>query len=230
MPTSPHVRAMAILAAGLAAPGALATDWIEPRSNDGDAGEFAFAAQVPVGVGQLNSITGVLDGGARLRGAPPGVPDFQDLFLINIPTPTAFTARTVPFNFEDFNTQLFLFSATGQGLLANDNENASLLFSRILPQATDGSFNLMVPGNYVIGIAGSGMRPTAGGLDIFPTTPLTNVHGPTGPGGGGVHDGWDGPETTGRYIIQFTGAAYVPAPSACAILTVGALMAARRRR
>lgn len=208
----------------------LATDWIEPRSNDGDAGAFVSAAQFPIGEGVLNSITGVLDGAARLRGGLPGEMDFQDLFAINIPTPTAFTARTVSFGFEDFNTQLFLFSFGGQGLLNNDNENASLLFSRLLPQASDGSFNLTSPGIYVIGIAGSGMRATAGGLDIFPSTPSTSVHGATGPGGAGTHDGWAGPETSGRYIIELTGAQYVPSAGSGAFILVGLGAVARRRR
>ena len=145
--------------AGVSVSNAHATDWLEPRINDQDAGEFWQEAQVPVGIGELESITGRLDGGFEGPGfgAPPGVPDYQDLFLISIPIPSLFSARTVPFGFEDIDTELFLFSVTGFGLLNNDNEfGPPIFFSKIVPNATDGSFNLTAPGLYVIGVAGAG--------------------------------------------------------------------------
>lgn len=221
--------------AGVAVSSAHATDWLEPRINDQDAAEFWQEAQVPLGIGELESITGRLDGVFEGPGfgAPPGVPDYQDMFLISIPIPSLFSARTVPFGFEDIDTELFLFSVTGQGLLNNDNEFAPpIFFSKITPNATDGTFNLIAPGNYVIGVAGSGNVPTSGGLAIFDkATSSLEISGPDGPGGAGVHDGWITNEISGRYVIELTGAAYVvPAPGAGAIGLLGLMALGRRRR
>lgn len=219
--------------AGVSVSNAHATDWLEPRINDQDAGEFWQEAQVPVGIGELESITGRLDGGFEGPGfgAPPGVPDYQDLFLISIPIPSLFSARTVPFGFEDIDTELFLFSVNGFGLLNNDNEfGPPIFFSKIVPNATDGSFNLTAPGLYVIGVAGAGNVPTSSGLAIFNKSNSLEISGPDGAGGGGVHDGWVTNEVVGRYVIELTGAAYVPAPGAGAVGLLGLLALARRRR
>lgn len=219
--------------AGVGVSSAHATDWLEPRINDQDAGEFWSEAQVPIGIGELQSITGELTGAfdGPGFGAPPGLPDYQDMFLISIPVPSIFSARTVPFGFADIDTELFLFSVNGLGLLNNDNEfGPPIFFSRILPNATDGSFNLTAPGNYVIGVAGAGNVPTSTGLAIFNKSNSLEISGPDGPGGGGVHDGWVPNDVTGRYVIELTGAAYVPAPGAGAAGLLGLLALARRRR
>lgn len=221
--------------AGVAVSRAQATDWIEPRSNDLDAGEFYAEAQIPQGVGELESISGILNGvfgGPNFGGGgPPPPADYQDLFLIKISVPSIFSARTVASGFIDFNTELFLFSASGLGLLNNnDIAPGTALFSQLVPAATDGTFTLTTPGLYVIGVAGAGNSPTATGLPIFNSLSQFEVSGPDGPGAANPHDGWVTNPVTGFYRIELTGAEYVPTPGGAALLTIGALAAFRRRR
>lgn len=228
MPRFSSFAATAILCA--AAQPAAASDWIEPRNQD--AGEFVAFAQVPVGIGELETITGVLDGPVNPGfGQPPGVPDFQDLFMIQIVTPSAFTARTVPFGFADIDTELYLFDLSGFGLLNNDNElGPPNFFSRIVPMATDGTFTLTTPGFYVIGVAAAGNIPTSAGGPIFAKSNSLEVSGPDGPGGAMPHTGWITNEVNGRYVIELTGTAYVPAPGAGAAMLLATLAGSRRRR
>lgn len=217
--------------AGWASPAA-ATDWLEPRDNDRDAGEYSAFAQVPEGLGELESITGRLDGGFADGGgfgAPPGVPDYQDLFMIKIAIPSRFSARTVPFGFEDINTELFLFSVDGFGLLQNDNLDPTSTFSQLVSMSSDGTFNLTTPGLYVIGVAGFGNVPMSIGGAIFSRVLPTELSGPDGPGGALVHDRWITNEIEGRYVIELTGVEYVPGPGAGVVLGLG-MMARRRRR
>lgn len=230
-------RAPLLVGVGLAAltgiPSASAYDWIEPRDND--AGKFVDEAQVPFGAGLLESISGELGGfisdGPGFGDPPSGYTDEQDLYLVDIVTPSIFTATTVAFGFEDFDTQLFLFSTTGLGLLSNDNINSSTLFSRLVPMASDGTFNLTAPGLYVIGIAGSGNFPiSAGGLPLFSALNPEEVSGPDGAGGLLPHSDWRGVPGDGRYRIELTGVASAPAPGGMMLLGLGAFAAMRRRR
>lgn len=231
----PPAAGAAVAVLMVSAGAAHAYDWIEPRDND--AGKVIPAAQIPMGVGPLESISGSLDeqlfpGGGSLFGGSGGVPDGQDLYLINIVNPSAFTARTVLFGVSDFDTQLVLFSATGFGLLANDNVDSGTQFSRLLPMANDGTgFAVTVPGLYVLGIAGSGNFPiAASGLPLFDLPSPVEISGPDGAGAGMQHFDWAGPVAIGRYRIELTGVESAPAPGAAFVLGMGGLALGIRRR
>lgn len=198
--------------------------WIEPR--DSDAGAFVPGAQYPVGVGTLDGIQGVLEGGADF-----GQPDYQDLFAIFISDPVNFSATTVTLGGgADVNTNLWLFSTAELGLLGNLDYPGGGQFSRLTPIANDGSFALTVPGIYFIGVSGNASVPTSVAGNIFHFVTPTELSGPDGPGGTGVHDNWSGAVETGVYFIELTGVSFVPAPGAALMLALGAAASFRRRR
>jgi hypothetical protein len=209
------------LAAGVPALGQI---WIEPR--DTDAGDVSASAQSCAGIGALTGIQGVLRGEPFL-----GVPDYQDLFEIFISNPSTFSATTMPLGGgADFDTNLWLFGPLGQGLLGNRNFDVSTTFSRLTPIAADGSFVLSSPGIYIVGVSGGNSMPTSGGNFIFNFATSTELSGPDGPGGAGIHDGWSGSTETGTYFIQLTGVSYVPGPGGASVVLIGGLGAFRRRR
>jgi hypothetical protein len=215
-----------LIAAGLpVGTTALGQVWIEPR--DSDAGPSVNSAQVPDGMGALTGIQGVLDGDLDF-----GPPDFQDLFAINIFDPVNFSATTVTLGGgADVDTNLWLFNQAELGRLGNRDFGGGM-FSRLTPIADDGSFALSIPGIYYIGVSGGDSnRPTSGGQQIFNFLTSTELSGPDGPGGAGVHTGWSGTGESGVYFIQLTGVSFVPAPGAGAILGASMLaLGARRRR
>jgi hypothetical protein len=199
--------------------------WIEPR--DSDAGASVPTAQVPVGIGSLTSIQGVLDGEAD-----SGLPDFQDLFAVAITDPLNFSATTVTLGGGiDVDTNLWLFDPGERGRLGNRDFAPATIFSRLTPIADDGTFALTIPGLYYIGVSGGDSnRPTSGSLQIFNFLTQTELSGPDGPGGAGIHDGWSGAGESGSYRILLTGVSYVPAPAATAFFALATLFVSRRRR
>jgi hypothetical protein len=216
---------LVLVAAGLSVgTTALGQVWIEPR--DSDAGASVPSAQVPVGIGALTGIQGVLDG--PLDSGPP---DYQDLFAINITDPVNFSATTVTLGGgADVDTNLWLFNQAELGRLGNRDFGAGM-FSRLTPIADDGSFALSIPGIYYIGLSGGDSnRPTSGSLQIFNFVTSTELSGPDGPGGAGVHNGWTGAGESGVYFIELTGVSFVPAPGAAALLGASLIAGLRRRR
>ncbi len=191
-----------------------------------DAGDLPFNAQVPAGVGPITEILGRLDG--NLRGGPAA--DFQDMFLINIPSPAAFSA-TVDLGpgGTGFDSQLWLFDAAGFGVLGND-DGLNPPFAAFGPTTTDGAPGVAASGNYFLAISGAGSSPLAGGLPIFSFLTPTEVSGPDGAGGGSPVDSWVEPGATGEYRIRLTGVAFVPAPGAASVLMLGAMGVCGRRR
>jgi len=89
-----------------------------PWAEIGDAGELPATAQVPVGIGTLTSISGMIDNGAD-----------ADMFLISVTGIWMFSATTV--GLTDLDTQLFLFGSTGLGVLANDDTGGGGLQSTL---------------------------------------------------------------------------------------------------
>lgn len=206
---------------------ASAIDWQEPRNDD--AGELTAIAQIPTGIGTLNSISGTLEGSFLL-----GRPDFQDVFKIFISNPSAFTATSiVPFvGFNDFDTQLWLFDELSFGVLGNDNIATFDTHGRLLPSSNDGSGAVVTtPGIYYLAVSGFGSVPTSGGAGIFGFSVPLEISGPDGPGGAGAHDGWSADGATGNYTIILTGTTTVPAPGAAMAIGAGlGFLAVRRRR
>ncbi len=202
-----------LLCAGL---GVCGPDWEEPTGDD--AGDSTLTSQVPKGSGQLNSLTGKLDGGNLQAFNGPAAPDFQDLYLVRVVSPTTFHIATTSVGggsgTASFDTELFVFRADGSGLLANDNESAGMTGSLITPVATDGSgFSLTVPGLYYIGISGFDSEPLAGmqpALPIFDLALPTEISGADGAGGSlGRIVGWSAGGGVGTYVIDIAGCTFV---------------------
>lgn len=205
----------------------------------GDAGSLRPAARVCSGAGTLTSITGQT---APSRSAP----DFEDMFLIRITDPVNFTARTDGSGSATFDTQLWLFrlDETNKqgafGLLANDEiQGGPAGRSRLQPPATDGTGQAIPgPGLYLLAVTGFDNDPrSGGGAPIFNQAVRTEVSGPDGAGGAGIHNSWSGGGATGTYNIHLVGAAFVPpipatSPAGAVVLgllVVAAAIAAFRR-
>lgn len=209
-------------AAAAASPAVAGPDWVEI----GDAGSLVSEAQAVVGVGQLNSIQGTLSNSL-------GAPDYEDMYLIEILSPTTFF---FDLSAAQFDTRVFLFNVTlaGEafGLLANDDTNAGTT-SFLTGLATDGSgAKVTQPGVYAIAITGQGRYPVSRTGPIFVFQSSTEISGPDGPGGINPHEGWDGQGTTGSYniLVQGIGFVDIPAPGAGACLVLAGLLTGRRRR
>lgn len=199
-----------------------------PYTETGDAGDLPATAQIVTGTGgtTLNSISGAL---TLTNGISDG-----DMFEIYISSPSTFSANTTAFvpGSNNFDTQLFLFSAAGLGLAANDDSPSGGQQSSI-PAA-----NFTGPaGLYYILVDGSGRYPVSSLGLIFPNqndgtngglgSDSTVVYGPTGPGGGNAITGYTGNSNeAGNYRITLTGAQFVPAvvpePSTYAAVLAGA--------
>ncbi len=197
-------------------------DWVE----SGDAGSILPSAQQTLGSGSINSISGNL-GGASF------VPDFEDMYLVRVLNPLAFSMTITG---ASFDAQMFVFNVTlaGEafGLLANDN---TIFGSQPVlgPLASDGTgAALKFPGVYAIAISGAGRVPVSLNGPIFNFASPTEISGPDGPGGLNPHIGWTGVGQTGEYTIQVTGVGFyeVPTPGSSALLIGAAIAAGRRRR
>jgi hypothetical protein len=110
------------------------------------------------------------------------------------------------------DTQLFLFDSGGLGVLGNDDdpEVGCGLRSTIASDVLTG-------GLYYLGISGFNTDPVSPDGLIFPDTPYTGLHGPTGPGGGSPFSGWttdDEESEIGDYTIDLTGASLADGPAA----------------
>lgn len=181
----------------------------------GDAGALPTVAQGTSGVGVLSLITGILSSTTDV-----------DMFLLDLTGGGTFSATTVDQEGLLFDSQLYLFSANGRGVYANDDD----LFS-LAPRSTLPAFDPLTPvapGFYYLAISGAPRRPISGGGLIFPAEPYTDVAGPTGPGGGSAITNWTNTafEGTGAgvtYTIALTGAQYaVPEPGTLVLLVLGA--------
>ncbi|MCA9295560.1 MAG: hypothetical protein KC983_03565 [Phycisphaerales bacterium] len=181
----------------------------------GDAGSSAGGAQSPGGSGKLGRITGALSGISPLTGDVGGTGDFQDLYLIYIKDINCFQATLDPavLGFAEFNSQLFLFSADGIGLLANDDNGIpGTDFSTLTAVATDiQGFRVERNGLYILGISGFNSDPANTDGQIFDQADPTEISAPDGPGGlitggtGGL-EFWNRPNgETGGYSIVLSG-------------------------
>jgi MYXO-CTERM domain-containing protein len=138
-----------------------------------------------------------------------------------------------------FDTQLFLFDASGFGLLANDNiAPGGPPLSGFGNMSTDGTdIEILEPGTYLLAISGSdsdplGINPTTGGLEAIFDMPFGSfeVSGPDGTGGMSPISGWSGPGATGDYLIELVGTDFATSPSPGALAMVLLAGCARRRR
>lgn len=186
----------------LATPSYAGPEYIEP----GDAGSSkatAADASMVIGSGHIN---GALNG-AIIR----GIPDFEDMYIINITTPGRWQASTSPVvgggtGAADFNSVLWLFDfETESGLLANDNVFSGQIGARLRNFSTDGTpININTPGLYLLAVSVRGRFPVNQfGQPLFIFGSATEVSGPDGSTLPRVQ--WLGtPDTPfpGEYIIE----------------------------
>ncbi len=128
-----------------------------------------------------------------------------------------FTAQTTG---PSFDTQLFIFDASGFGVVADDDSGSGLLSALTTPLAS---------GLYYLGISEFDYDPISAGGRIFDTSFGTS--GPTGPGGASPLAGWDqfAIDGGGSYNIEISATAAVPTPALLPGLIGLAIGAVRKR-
>lgn len=203
-------------------------DWVEK----GDAGSIPGRAQRTIGTGELRSISGTLSEGLS-------VPDYEDLYFIQVLNPTGFRFDLTR---ASFDTQVFIFEWYGYssefafGLLGNDDglvQGKPVMGSLIDGPANDGSgARITKPGIYLLAITGYGRIPMGYSGPIFYFASRTEISGPDGKGGQDPLEGWEGRGAVGGYRIELEGVGFshVPAPGATCLLALGWVLAWRRRR
>ena len=186
----------------------------------GDAPETLPGQPAAGGANPLTAITGAISS-----------PSDADLFRILITSPTTFRAVALGSGTVT-DTQLFLFNASGLGIVGNDDTGS---LNALIGPAIPG---LITPGEYLLAITGSDRDPVDGsGLQIF-TDNFTGVQTPIA--GRGPLAGFSGTSGTGSYTIVLTGANFVqggastvPEPATTILLgtgLAGVAGAVRRRR
>jgi hypothetical protein len=201
----------------------------------GDAGNLPGTAQITGGVGFLTEIDGTLS---------PGNGDAQDMYLIHIDGGGTFSATTI--GGVGFDSELFLFDASGKGVYANDDVSGDFAPST-LPAGNP--LTPITAGDYYLAITQCCSVPISLDGQIFTIAGPHHrvVSGPTGAGGDSPVTGYSGtfvqtPTVGGPYQIFLTGthpflrsadASVVPEPHTLALMLAGLGMMglfARHRR
>ncbi|MBS0196687.1 MAG: DVUA0089 family protein [Planctomycetes bacterium] len=158
--------------------------WIEV----GDAADLPGTAQSATGIGPLNEIRGLL--------ATFDV----DMYQIRICAPEIFSATTV--GGADFDTQLFLFDASGFGVAFNDDSSDSA-------QSTITNRFVVNPGLYYLAISYYDTDPLDGDFNqLWNDRPFADERAPDDPlGRSHPVTQWDVDiDVAGAYVIRLTGA------------------------
>lgn len=191
-----------------------ATAWTQTWSEVGEAGELPGTAQMPAGSGPLTTITGTLNAGGD-----------ADMYLVNIPVPANFLAKTWPSTALD--TQLWLFDLAGNGITFNDDDPGGAGL-----QSTLTGTYLPAGGDYYLAVSQYNYDALdGGGLAIWNDSPFNTERAPDGPGAPGPVASWAGTTfADGAYQIDLMGVDFVPEPATLTLLAVGGLAFLRRRR
>jgi hypothetical protein len=126
-----------------------------------------------------------------------------DVFAINIAYPTQFHASTV--GQIDFDSQLYLFDATGKGVTFNDDDPAITgSWSKLT------SKHVVAPGTYYLAITKWDQDPRSLSGNIWLDLPSTTERAPDGPGAAGALTSWnnEGVGRSGPYSIILRGAKF----------------------
>ncbi|MDZ4831426.1 MAG: hypothetical protein SGJ09_14665 [Phycisphaerae bacterium] len=171
--------------------------------------------------GTAQPVSGPAGGVGRIKGELTGTADsvdFEDVYLICITDPIAFSATVEP-TLTNFDTQLWLFRFQGFGVLSNDNNPLTFptIFSMIKPPATDATGQIVPgPGLYFLAITSKQNKPVSAGGLIFKDTSIngTEISGPDGAGGNLPLTNWtQAPGTTfGSYAINLTSVKFLELP------------------
>jgi uncharacterized protein (TIGR03382 family) len=209
-------KIFALIAITGLASGAQAQLWAEI----GDAGEIVDGVQDVIGVGALNAISGTV---SALD---------ADAFRIRIKDPAAFSASAFGIGGD---TTLCLFNLDGTGIAKNDDISGSVFESQL--PAGNALYANLAPGEYIIAVSGFAYQPVGNipldGLEdtLFPILDFTGVVGPqyANPLFGWAQFSSSG-GTSGDYVIELTGASFIPTPGAAALMGLAGLAGLRRRR
>ena len=227
----------ALLSAGLAL-GAANPAFAASYTEVGDPGDLVSGAAQAVTGAAGETITSIKGALSLTAGISEG-----DAYKIYINSPSTFSASTTGFvpGSNSLDSQLFLFTLSGVGIVGNDDDGLSGGSQSAIPAGT--SFvSSLTPGYYILLITGSGQNPTSSGGLIFPSWTAgadpTGVYGPTGPGGSLAISSFGGSSNEGgAYSIALTGVttsavSAVPEPSSVCLGLAGglALLVMRRRR
>jgi hypothetical protein len=204
--------AMLAACAGLA-DSALAQSWTET----GDAGDLPASAQLATGSGGLFSISGSINGASDI-----------DMYQVEICDFANFSATTV--GGTTLDTQLFIFSAAGLGVVSNDDDPGGAGLQSTIPVG-----HIPSGGAYYIAVSLYNRDPISSGGLIFQPAAFTEVTPANGPGASSAVSGWQGATTaTGAYTITLNGACHVDpnatgaccrADGTCAVMTLAACLA-----
>lgn len=158
-----------------------------------DVGDLPATARRAAGqTGALHEIRGTI-----------GASD-ADLYLIEICDASAFSATTT--DSADFDTQLWLLSADGTGVAANDDDPDGGRQSQLT------SAFVSVNGRYLLGISGFDRDPVdAASAALWTDAPFNVERGPDGPGAANAVAGWADGNTplVGAYTIRLSGACFL---------------------
>lgn len=200
--------------------GSLASPAFAPPWDEGcvDAGPLPFDAEVTKGTGQLTQIVGALegfDGGEGMLQAG----DFQDMYLIQIPFPSAFGSFATVRDPDLFlRTSLFLLERDGRGVVGFRGSQ-EIPDARLRGRPSDGSPGLTEPGLYLLAISGTPGVPQSfppndpdTPADIFRFEEINEESGPDGRGGPFPIELWSGEGDTGPYVIELVGVRFAQRP------------------
>lgn len=197
---------------------ALAAPWAEV----GEAGDLPGSAQVTVGVGSLDTISGLSDAST----------EDKDLYLIYIEAGGGFSANVASTRTDGSgtadDTKLYILDAAGFGIAADDDSSTTGGSFDAGIQVGDPLVASLPAGLYLLGVTDFNYVPTSATGAIFPGG---GPVGPTGPGGGDPMTGWsaDSHELSWTYNVRLTGASFaVPEPASLMLLALGGLALRRR--